>query len=299
MYRTFYFIVIASFLCFQVKAQDTIFNEEHLLKHIKTLSSDAFEGRETGTKGGLKAEKYIINQFHSLAVLPLGKDYKQGFSFSDKGKHYEAANIIGLIKGTLYIDKYIVISAHYDHVGVKKGLIYNGADDDASGISALFSFAEYFKNNPPKHSIILIAFDGEELGLKGSKYFVNNSMIPLKQIKANLNMDMISRSDNNELFAVGTAYNKTLKDIVLNNHFSDSLKLSTGHDGFDGLEDWTYSSDHGNFHRKNIPFLYFGVADHKDYHEPTDDYENIHPKFYIEAVKVIIGVFKKIDQLQL
>ena len=299
MNRFFYFVSLACFLCFQVKAQDTIFNEEHLLKHIKTLSSDAFEGRATGTKGALKAEKYITNQLYSLNVSPFGKDYRQNFSFSDKGRNYEATNIIGLIKGTLYTDTYIVVSAHYDHLGIKNGTIYNGADDDASGISALFSFAEYLKNNPPKHSVILIAFDGEELGLRGSKYFVNNSPIPLKQIRANLNMDMISRSDKNELFAVGTYYNKTLKSIVLNNHFSDSLKLLTGHDGFDGLEDWTYASDHGNFHRKNIPFLYFGVEDHKDYHEPTDDFENIHPKFYIEAVKVIIKVFQKIDQLQL
>jgi len=164
-------------------------------------------------------------------------------------------------------------------------------------VSALISFAEYFKNNPPKHSIILAAFDGEELGLYGSKYYVNNSIVPLKKIMVNLNMDMISRSDTNELFAVGTRFNKTLKEVILNFKQSKKVKLIAGHDGKDGLEDWTDSSDHGSFHDKGIPFIYFGVDDHVDYHMPTDDYENIQPEFYKESVKIIIEVFNKIDKL--
>ena len=101
--------------------------------------------------------------------------------------------------------------------------------------------------------------------------------------------------DENELFAVGTRYNKTLKHLISTFKTSNEIKLSIGHDGEDGNENWTFSSDHANFHRNKIPFLYFGVADHKDYHRPTDDFQNIHPKFYKEAVKTIISVFKKID----
>ncbi|WP_445734511.1 M28 family peptidase [Mariniflexile sp.] len=277
----------------------SLFNETVLLKHIKTLSSDAFEGRRTGTKGAIKAEKYIVDQFTASHVLPLGKDFEQSFSFTSGRKHYEGKNILGLIKGTLYPEKYMVISAHYDHEGIKNGVVYNGADDDASGVSALFSFAEYFKNNPPKHSVILAAFDAEELGLQGSKYFANNSIIPLKQIMVNLNMDMISRSDKNELFAVGTVFNKSLKDIITSHKYSNTINLLTGHDEGNWKDNWTDASDHASFHKKGIPFLYFGVEDHKDYHEPTDDYENIQPGFYIEAVKVIMAVFEKIDVLQL
>ena len=269
-----------------------------MLKHLKSLSSDAFEGRRTGTKGALKAKKYIINQFHSLNILPLGKSYEQSFMFIEKRKEYLATNILGFIKGTEFPEKYIVISAHYDHEGIKKGKIYNGADDNASGLSALFSFGEYFKNNPPKHSVILAAFDAEELGLQGSKYFLKNPMVPLKNIKVNINMDMISRSEKNELYAVGTEHNKKLKHLVKYYEYSKKIKLIAGHDGYDGLENWTYSSDHVNFYKKGIPFLYFGVEDHKDYHEPTDDYENIHPKFYVEAVKVIISIFEKMDDLR-
>lgn len=302
---TISFIYLFSALLFsQISLQEkhetkSLFDEQMLLQHIKTLSSDAFEGRRTGTKGALKTEKYIINQFVLYGVLPLSKSYSQSFTFKSEGKHYDGKNILGYIKGSSSPEKYIVISAHYDHEGVKNGKIYNGADDNASGLSALFGFAEYFKNNPPKHSVILAAFDAEELGLQGSKYFVNHTIIPLKQIMVNLNMDMISRSDKNELFAVGTIHNKILKEVISNYKYSKKISLLAGHDEGNWQDNWTHASDHANFHKMNIPFLYFGVEDHKDYHEPTDDYENIHPEFYIEAVKVIMAVFEKIDVLQL
>ena len=308
MKKIFLLSIVCFFVCMHAKGQSPVindsvtkplFDESSLLQHIKTLSSDAFEGRRTGTEGAIKAEKYIINQFTLSYVLPLGKNYEQPFSLKNERKNYKGVNILGVIKGVLHPEKYIVISAHYDHEGIKNGIIYNGADDDASGISALFSFAEYFKKNPPKHSVILAAFDGEELGLQGSKYFVNNSIIPVKQIMANVNMDMISRSDKNELFAVGTVYNNTLKEIIVTHKYSEKINLLTGHDEGNWKDNWTYSSDHASFHKKGIPFLYFGVEDHEDYHQPTDDYENIQPDFYIEAVKVIIAVFEKLDALQL
>ena len=295
-----FFLLCFSFLIsngqiISINDDEVVVNETTLLKHLKTLSSDLYEGRRTGTNGGIKAKKYIINQFHTLSVLPFKENYEQSFSFETRGKKYKGVNVLGLIKGTELPHKYIVISAHYDHEGIKKGKIYNGADDNASGISALFAFAEYFKTNPPKHSVILSAFDAEELGLKGSKYFVESLIVPHHKIVANINMDMISRSDKNELFAVGTRYNKKLKYLVSNLKQSSKVKLSMGHDGEDGRDNWTYSSDHVSFYKKGIPFLYFGVEDHEDYHEPTDDYQNIHPEFYKEAVKVIISIFEKVD----
>lgn len=290
------FILLCSSIHAQ-KANPNYFNEQVLLRHLQSLSSDAFQGRRTGTKGALKAQKYIVNQFYSQEVLPLIEGYIQPFSFSHKTKNYKAGNVLGLIKGSRFPKKYIVISAHYDHEGIKQGKIFNGADDNASGVSALFSFAEYLKNHPPKHSVILAAFDAEELGLKGSRYFVNHSIVPLDKIVLNINMDMISRSDKNELYVVGASENKSLKHLVQTIKTPSSIKLLLGHDGFDSLENWTYASDHANFYKKNKPFLYFGVEDHEDYHEPTDVYENIHPKFYIEAVKTVLIVFKNIDGL--
>lgn len=265
---------------------------------MKNLSSDAFEGRRTGTKGAIKAQKYIINEFTKSDVKPFGKDFEQQFSFSEHNKYYNGTNILGLIKGTLKPKEIIVISAHYDHEGIKGDKIYNGADDNASGIAALFSFAEYFKKYPPEHSVVLAAFDAEELGIEGSKYFVNNAVRLGKKIVMNINMDMISRSEKKELFVVGARNSESLKKVISNfKPGSKTIKVTMGHDGYDKLDNWTYSSDHVSFYKKGIPFLYFGVEDHEDYHEPTDDYENINPTFYKQAVKEIISIFQKVDIL--
>ena len=271
------------------------YSTENLLKNIRTLSSDAFEGRRTGTEGAQKAKAYIIDRFLELDVKPLGAGFSQPFTF----RKYEAENILGLIEGTEKNRKYIVLSAHYDHEGVKNGQIYNGADDDASGVSALFAFAEYFKKNPPKHNVILAAFDAEELGLKGAYHFVKDNVIQQRNIVLNLNMDMISRSEKNELFAVGTRYYSQLKPTIENFKDLGKVDLLIGHEGLGDGDNWTNSSDHAAFHKANIPFIYFGVADHEDYHKPTDDFERIDNQFYQDAVETIIQVFTKFDALEL
>jgi len=274
------------------------FNTDSLLYHIKTLSSDAFEGRRTGTIGAEKAKDYILKRFKNFNLQPLNGSFEQPFTFEGRGKSYNGVNVLSYIKGSSNPEKYIVISAHYDHEGIKNEQIYNGADDDASGVSALFAFAEYFKKNPPKHSVILAAFDAEELGLQGSKYFVENSIVPLENIQLNINMDMIGRNDKNELYVTGTAYNDTMQSVISNFKANNGITLLMGHDGKDGLQNWTFSSDHGPFHMKKIPFLYFGVEDHKDYHKPTDDFEFIQPEFYKAAVETIISVFSLVDDLK-
>jgi Zn-dependent M28 family amino/carboxypeptidase len=275
------------------------FNSDSLLYHVKTLSSDTFEGRRTGTKGAEKARAYIIKRFENLNVLPLTNNYHQLFSFQARGKSYQGTNLLGYIKGSIYPEDYIVISAHYDHEGIKNEQIYNGADDNASGIGALLAFAEYFQKNIPKHSIILAAFDAEELDLMGSKYFIENPVVPVEQIKLDINIDMISRNVNNQLYVVGTTYNVKLKSLISDIATPKNLSLLMGHEGKDGLQNWTYSGDHGPFYIKGIPFLYFGVEDHNDYHRPTDDFENINPEFYKSSVQTIISVFNLADKLNL
>ncbi len=273
------------------------FNADSLLHRVKVLSSDAFEGRRTGTEGAKKAKDYIIQQYTSYNVKPLSTNFEQSFSFEGRGKSYDGTNVLGFIEGTENPKDYIVISAHYDHEGIKNGKIYNGADDDASGVSALMAFAEYFQKNPPRYSIILAAFDAEELGLKGSYHFVDNSIVPIESIKLNINMDMIGRNDANELYVTGAGYNESLKKVISGYESNEGITLLMGHDSNDSLQDWTYSSDHGPFYKKNIPFLYFGVEDHEDYHQPTDDFEKIQPKFYSRAVTSIIAIFNQLDTL--
>ena len=289
------FFVFFMFSC----AQDTTldFNSYKLLERLEVLSSDTFEGRRTGEKGNDLARTYLIEQFKSLNAPAFGNKYEHKFLFEAREKSYNAVNVLAKIQGVEFPDRYIVISAHHDHLGIRDNKIYNGADDDASGVAALLSFAEYLTKNPPKHSVILAAFDAEELGLQGSKYFVDK--MRNSTIIANINMDMISRSSKNELYVVGTRYNKTLKAIVDNFKNPTSSKLLEGHDGTDGKDDWTMASDHGPFHKANIPFLYFGNEDHAAYHKPEDDFKDITPEFYINSVKIILSIFNKIDNLGL
>jgi Zn-dependent M28 family amino/carboxypeptidase len=273
---------------------NTKFDEGKLLERLKVLSSDKFEGRKTGEKGNDSARAYIIGQLKKLNVPGLDGTYEYPFSFKTRNSTYKATNILAEIKGTESPDQYIVISAHHDHLGMSGNKIYNGADDDASGVSALLSFAEYFSENPPRHSVILAAFDAEELGLRGAKHFVQN--FDNSKILVNLNMDMISRSVKDELYVVGARYTPELKTILDNFTNKTSSKLLQGHDGTDGKEDWTNSSDHQPFHTAKIPFLYFGNEDHVAYHQPTDDFEDITPQFYKNSVEIILSVFEAIDE---
>ena len=277
----------------ETKAKASLFDEDKLLERVKILSSDKYEGRRTGEKGNDSARAYIIKEFKSLNLSGLNGEFEHSFSFDTRIGKFNAKNVLIEIKGTKFSEKYIVISAHYDHLGISGNKIYNGADDDASGVAALIVFAEYFKKNPPKHSIILAAFDAEELGLKGAKHFVET--FENDKIGLNINMDMISRSKKDELYVVGTRYNETLKTLVDNFENPTTSKLLQGHDGSDGKQDWTMSSDHGPFHKNGIPFLYFGNEDHEAYHKPTDDFEDITPEFFKNSVKIIMSIFESID----
>lgn len=312
-YLSLYFVLLLIFSCkgqsektteqttLQTEVEVQLFDSDALLERVKFLSLDSLEGRRTGEKGGIMARNYVVSQFKKHGIASLLGTYEQPFTFEGRRdkKTYEAANVLGVIKGTDKSEKYIVISAHYDHEGIKNGEIYNGADDDASGISALFTFAEHFKSNPPKHSIVLAAFDAEELGLKGAKHFLEANTLSKENIALNINLDMVGRNDNDELYVVGTNLYKQLQPSITDIKLPENFSLLTGHDGLDGKQNWVFSSDHGPFHKEEIPFLYFGVEDHKDYHKPTDDFESIQPEFYVKAVTTIITVFERIDDMEL
>jgi len=273
-------------------------NAEQLLKDIKYLSSDELRGREAGTPDARIARQYVLERFTKLRIPPIGRTHLQEFSFTVRDKKtVEAANVIGYVKGKKNPDKYIVITAHYDHVGVRRGEIYNGADDNASGTAALMAFAKYYSENPPNNTIVFIALDAEEKGLQGARHFVDNLPMKQEKILLNINMDMISRNDKNELYVAGFYHYPKLKPYVDAIQKKAKVKLLYGHDRPELKgNDWTSQSDHGAFHAKKIPFIYFGVEDHKDYHKPSDMFENIQPKFYVNAVETILMVVKSIDK---
>lgn len=301
-----FLIFVLLFSAAAISAQDKtafepkseIINASQLLKDIETLSADQMEGRGIGAKGGEAARQYVEKRFRESGIKPFANNYLKPFEFTDRtGKKINGINVVGFIEGKKFKDKFIVISAHYDHVGIRKGEIYNGADDNASGTAALFALAEYFKKKNPKHTIIFAAFDGEESGLRGARAFLEMPPVAKEKIALNINMDMISRSDKNELYAVGTYSYPQLKPVLDAAAKKSKIKLLLGHDRPEqGQDDWTNQSDQGAFHREKIPFVYFGVEDHKDYHKPTDDFVNIDQKFYVGAVETILKAAKRFDK---
>ncbi|WP_316802847.1 M28 family peptidase [Pedobacter nototheniae] len=269
--------------------------DNQLLKDVQTLSSDAYQGRKTGTKGAEMARAYLVDRFIKLGLksYPANVNYAQEFTFKSKGATINGTNIIGYIPGKS--DNVMVISAHYDHLGVVKDVVFNGADDNASGVAGLLKIAAYFSKNKPNNTIIFASFDAEEVGLQGAKAFVSNPPVPINTISINLNMDMISHSDKAELYVCGTFKYPELKKYVVNNN--PKIKVLLGHDDPKlGHEDWTNQSDQGAFNSKNIPFLYFGVEDHKDYHQSTDKFETITQSFFNDAANAVLDVAKNIDR---
>lgn len=309
-FRFFIIFLLSCFWSQSVQAQDI--QEEMLLHSLKILAADSLEGRAFGSEGNRKAQEFMVSQFEKLGIAPAFKEgYIQYFShkvprhYLNGGHHHinpkkakgkislRGGNVIAKIEGDQ--KKTIVITAHIDHLGIIEGEIYNGADDDASGTAALLAIAAYFKEHPPKYRMIFAAVDAEEIGSPGCKYLLSHFPGPKKNIVLNVNMDMIAHSEK-ELYVCGTFHYPQLKKYVAG--IKTPIELLFGHDDPRDRqkEDWTNSSDHRVFHLAGIPFLYFGVEDHEDYHQASDVYENINPDFYLEAVKVIIQVIENYDQ---
>jgi len=282
--------------CSSIKNETTAQTDHKLLKDVEILSSDAYEGRKTGTKGAELSRAYLSKRFEEIGLKPISAlgGYEQLFSFNNSaGEKVYGKNMLAYIPGKS--EEIIVISAHYDHIGVINNEVYNGADDNASGVAGLLKIAAHFKKQQPNHGIIIAAFDAEEMGLRGSKAFIADPAIPLTKIRLNINMDMISHNDKNEVYACGTFKNPGLKKYFIFNN--NRIKVLFGHDDpASGHEDWTSQSDQGSFNAVNIPFIYFGVEDHKDYHKSTDEYENINKTFFNDAVSAILQVTSNIDK---
>lgn len=320
-YRILSIICLLFFLtsCKKESKKNSIsINTEYLLKNLKTLSHDSLEGRLIGSEGNHKAQNFLAEQFENLEIpaafidgyiqpfpYAVSEELKQRvFEYDSIHENIEDAstsdstviggNVVGILPGK--IDKTFIITAHLDHLGVKDGLIYNGADDDASGAAALLTIADYFKKHPTKHTLIIAALDGEEFGSVGCNFLINNFPIDLKNVSLNINLDMIGRNENNELYACGTYYYPQLKTPL--ESLETNLTLLLGHDDPNDkdLMDWTNSSDHREFHEKGIPFIYFGEEDHPDYHKPSDTFENIDPEYYEEAVILVIRTIQAYDE---
>ncbi len=286
-------LIIPVLACSQKPAVKLDTNQ--LIEDLRFISSDVTEGRRTGTEGNRIAREYLVTRFQEEGAEPFQNSYTHEFTFESRRTQEEVngINVIAQIDGKT--DSMIVITAHYDHLGIRDSLIFNGADDDASGTAALLAMADYFAKEQPNHTLIFAAFDAEEMGLQGARAFVEDSVL-LSKVKLNINMDMISNNDSSEIYAAGTYHYPETKP-VLESIDTAGLKLLFGHDTPDlGYNDWTFSSDHGPFHSKGIPFVYFGVEDHENYHKATDEFETIPQDFYKSSVQLILNAVLAFDK---
>ena len=281
--------------------------------HIAYLADDMLRGREAGTAGEARAANYIADYFREFGLEPAGESatYYQEFVInpdgltrpdeSDSNSSEEtriARNVIGLIEGTKESGKYIVIGAHYDHLGMgsfgslesdSASDIHNGADDNASGTAGLLELAQYFSRRPPERSILFIAFSGEEMGLLGSQYFVEHPVVPLDRMLAMINMDMIGRLEQNKLLIFGTGSSGGWPRLI--------EEANTGSLAVETIPDGTGASDHTSFYNMDIPVLHYFTDTHADYHRPSDDTEHINFEGESQILEHIVRVVEMLNTL--
>lgn len=266
---------------------------EELKTNLYVIAADDMEGRDTGSAGQKKAGVYMIEQYKKNGIgfpAALGSYYQKVPSETMK-KYGEALpdseNIMAYIEGSEKPNEVIVISAHYDHVGTKNGVVFNGADDDGSGTVAVMEIAKAFqqaKKNGygPKRSILFLHVTGEEHGLFGSEFYSDNPVFPLANTVADLNIDMIGRDDPENrgkqyVYVIGSEMLSTeLKKInEIANQKSVNLELNYKYDDPKDPQRLYYRSDHYNFAKYNIPVAFFFDGIHEDYHKSTDDADKI------------------------
>lgn len=280
-------------------AKSALIDAPQLLRDLEALSHDNMEGRQVGTPGGARARAYLLERFKASALRPFGGSFEQPFAFTSGRAGQQAerqgVNLVGYIPGSRHASRYIVITAHYDHIGVRNGVVFNGADDNASGAAALPALAAYFGTNRPQNSLIFAALDAEESGLRGARAFVAAPPVGASELALNLNMDMIGRDPNNLLFAVGTRQQPYLKPFIERIAARAPVKLVMGHDDPGEKENWTGQSDHAAFCQAGIACLYFGVEDFEQHHKASDDYETMTHAFYVRAVETMVRVVEEFD----
>ena len=288
-------LVVASAV--PASVQTATIDGAQLLKDLQVLSADDMEGRLPGTPGGAKARAYILRRFKEAGIQPIGDSYERPFTFRGRGDSNDrgGVNIVGVVRGGREPGRFLVVTAHFDHLGVRNGQVFNGADDNASGVAALLAVAARVSASKPQHSVVFAALDAEESGLNGAKAFMSDPPVAREAIVMNVNLDMVARDEKNLLFATGTFQYPFLK-AYLKDVARSPVVLRLGHDGTNAKEDdWTKDSDHYPFHEAGIPFIYFGVEDEAQHHKATDDAETVTKEFFVGAANTILAAVRKFD----
>lgn len=269
-----------------------------LLRHLSVLAHDSMQGRAVATEGGARARRYLLEALAEIGAEPFEGGYEASFRLPD-GR--TGVNLVARVPGTGGTPDdgdlpTIVLSAHYDHEGLVGGEIYNGADDNASGVATVLEIARVLRREPTRHPVVVALFDAEENGLLGARAFVTSPPVPLARIALNVNLDMVARA-HGVLWAAGAHHHPALRTPLEAAAASAPLELRLGHDrpGAPEGADWTTQSDHGAFHDRGVPFVYFGVDDHPDYHRPTDDVERVDPADFMASARTILMALRALD----
>ena len=275
---------------------------------LSYLASDALEGRMSATKGERMAAKYVAEQFRAHGLIPAGenKTYIQPFPWKGvmahghmivDGDHLSeyANNVVGFIDNSG--DDIIIIGAHLDHLGHgsfgaldENEEVHNGADDNASGIAALFRTITLVQSMNLKDDVLFIAFSGEEMGLLGSNYFTKKPTVDLQQVKCMLNMDMVGRFRSEKGMAIYGTNNSTAWNTIVETVNTDHIRLV--HEG-----SGEGNSDHASFYYAGIPSLHFFTGQHEDYHKSSDDVEKINFDGIEMVAQLLARVVKEVDML--
>lgn len=282
-----------------------------MLADIGYLAADNLEGRLTGSPGNDSAAAYVARRFAALKLRAPYPGYFQHFVARSAAAAHTGdtagkatQNVVGIIDGSDFSlrSQYIVIGAHHDHLGRSTvsaldpdaaDAIRNGADDNASGTAAVMELARMFSVNRPSRSIVFVTFSGEEQGLLGSQYFVENPPVPLASIVSMLNFDMVGRLEDDGLMILGTATATEMSAIIdsSNAGLPMPLKVRGSGDGFG-------SSDHSSFYAKEIPVLHFFTNTHSDYHRATDDVGKINAGGQARIVDLAYRIADRMDDRQ-
>jgi hypothetical protein len=249
---------------------------KEMRQYVEVLANDTFEGRAAGTRGGRAAAVYLTQQFKRLGLKPGGTNgtsYYQPF-----GSGYQ--NILGILEGSdpELKNEYVVIGAHFDHVGYgtarnsygPTGFIHNGADDNASGDAALLEIVEAFNvfGSRPKRSILFALWDCEEAELNGSNHWTKAPTIPRTHVALAFNLDMVGRLRNHRLEIIGSRSAAGLRRAVSQCNVEQDMTVDF---------EWeiTRNSDHWSFYQVGIPIVFVHTGLHNDYHRPSDDPEKL------------------------
>jgi len=278
--------------------------EAELKEHVYTFSSDEFQGRKAGEIGHHKASKFLKDYYIKEKIAsPLGSKYYQPIPesyFSDGIKNSQ--NVIAYVKGSVFPDEVIIISAHSDHEGFTDTEIFNGADDNGSGTAAVMEMAQAFKKavqegHRPKRSVVFLHLTGEEIGLHGSRYYTKYPIFSMKNTVANLNIDMIGRvdkahqDDENYVYIIGADRLSTELHYIseTSNEQFTNLNLDYKLNSDNDPNQYYYRSDHYNFAQKGVPVIFYFNGEHEDYHETTDTPDKINYPLLEKRTKLIFA----------